>query len=116
QAIGDVRIEIEAITPNLRVSNELHPATPTRPPWKRAISLILSAVFASAVTAVVVFKQGPRASEGTVRFNFTIPEGVEYAAGGRGVPIITVAPDGSRTAFSTRRQLFIRDIADTEFH
>src|SRR2546428_5968199 len=49
-----------------------------RPLWRRAIPIAVTAIIASAVTGISIWKLGPSTSPTVARFVFTLPEGQQF--------------------------------------
>src|SRR5262249_23676422 len=113
QAIGDLRIEIEAAMSDPYGSQLLIEHTLARRPlWKRAIPIVLTAVVIAAATAAITWNLRPVKTGGLTRFSFVIPEGQRLTRGGR--HLIALSPDGANLAYVADNQLYLRTMAEPE--
>jgi len=109
QALGDVRIELEAIETD---PHGLEIPTGTargEPLWKRAIPLLATAALTGVIVAAVVGER-PAPPQPTTRFSFDLAAGQRFTE--HGGHIIDVSRDGSRIAVVANDQLMVRDMAD----
>jgi Tol biopolymer transport system component len=113
QAIGDLRIEIEAAMSDPYGTHILTERTLSRPPlWKRAIPIALTAVVVAAATAAIVWNLRPIKTGGLTRFSFVLPEGQRLTRGGR--HLIALSPDGANLVYVADNQLYLRAMAEKE--
>src|SRR5262249_33109644 len=70
QAIGDMRVEIEAAT-----ANPFEEVVVRRPLWKRSIPVVVTAVVVAAATAALMWNARTTKPAGLTRFPVVIPEG-----------------------------------------
>ncbi len=98
-----------------------HEPTVTAPMARRSVVrnrflVGVAVVVLAALTgyAAWTLKPAPSRSEPVTRFNVTLPEDVRFPEGpGRHVAI---SPDGSRIVLVANGQLYLRNMADDEFH
>jgi eukaryotic-like serine/threonine-protein kinase len=64
--------------------------------------------------AAWTLKPAPSPSEAVTRFSFTLPEDVRFTRGIGGH--VAISPDGSRIVLAANDQLYLRNMADEEFH
>jgi eukaryotic-like serine/threonine-protein kinase len=113
QAIGDLRIEIEAAMSDPYGTHILTERTLSRRPlWKRAIPIALTAVVVAAATAAIVWNLRPIKTGGLTRFSFVLPEGQRLTRGGR--HLIALSPDGANLVYVADNQLYLRAMAEKE--
>ncbi|MBZ5607321.1 MAG: protein kinase [Acidobacteriia bacterium] len=112
QAIGDVRVEIEALIagPCGILEGERHAAA--RPLWKRAIPVVAAAILASAITGVAVWRLKPSAPLAVTRFPIQLGEGQGFFGNRLAVAI---SPSGAQIVYAaTNRFLHLRSMAELE--
>jgi serine/threonine-protein kinase len=81
--------------------------------WRSRVGLVAAAVVASLVTAVAVMTLAPRNAvyPGPVsHFSIALPE--DQAFGNGGARVVAISPDGTRLAYTARRQVYVRTMAD----
>jgi len=115
QAVGDLRVEIEAIAAAPRVA----PATaqvivPTQPLWKRAIPVVGTAIVVGALSSVATlyFKPSTTQPPAIARFAFTVGEGQQLTTANR--QVIAISPDGTKTAYAANSQVYLRSLSELE--
>jgi serine/threonine-protein kinase len=111
-AIGDVRLEIEAIMadPGGLKHRTMHAVV--RPWWKRAITLALTALVAAGLTLVAVRALQPVQTTDVMRFSFVLPPDQRWTAQGR--HLVAMSPDGANSVYVANQQLYLRRIGDLE--
>jgi serine/threonine-protein kinase len=112
-AIADLRVELEAILEDPHgLKLQASPIIESRPLWKRAIPIVVSALL-MAITAVVVWNVRPsQQQQGLTRFPFVLPEGQ-----GLGNPVgrlIAISPDGVNIVYTANQQLYMRTMAEMD--
>jgi serine/threonine-protein kinase len=110
QAIGDVRLEIEALLANPDAIGDER--TGSRPLWKRSIPAVGAAIVASAVTAVALWNFKSSAPPPVSRFTVALGEGQQFTNTGR--PVIAISPDGTQMVYVANRRLYLRPMAQLE--
>ncbi|MGP8247092.1 MAG: protein kinase domain-containing protein [Bryobacteraceae bacterium] len=91
QAIGDVRIEIEALIANPEGAVEAEQRTAPKPLWKRAIPVAGAVILAAAITGIAVWNLKPSARRLISRFSFVLGDGQRFSNTGR--PVVAISPD-----------------------
>src|SRR5262249_23585438 len=107
QAIGDMRVEIEAAR-----ANPFEEAVVRRPLWKRAIPIVVTAVLVGAATAAVMWNLRTTRTASVTRFAFVIPEGQRFTRTGR--HLVALSPDGANLVYVANNQLYLRTMAEME--
>src|SRR5262249_37445659 len=107
QAIGDMRVEIEAA-----MAAPYEEAAVHRPFWKRAIPIAVTAVVVAAATAALIWNPRTVKRADLTRFPVVIPEGQRLTRPGR--HMVTLSPDGANLVYVANNQLYLRSMADME--
>ncbi|HYL38120.1 MAG TPA: protein kinase [Bryobacteraceae bacterium] len=112
QAIGDVRVEIEALLADPRgaLAEDQRPAP--RPLWKRAIPVVATGVLAAAIAGFVAWRFKPSVPPTIARFPVFLPEGQQFTSFNR--LTIGISPDGTQIAYSANSGLYLRPMAELE--
>ena len=111
QAIGDVRVEIEALLADPRgVLAAEDQRTAPRPLWKRAIP-VLAAVLLSLITGVMVWRFKPSVPLTVTRFIVPLGEGQGFFGSRIG---IAISPDGTQVVYVSNARLYLRSMAELE--
>jgi serine/threonine-protein kinase len=114
QAIGDVRVELEAILAEPgNVIVEPSVATAKRPFWKRAIPIVATAGLFSLMTGLAAWnlKPSPPAAP-IVRFPLTLPEGQQFTAPSR--QIVSISPDGTEFVYVANDHLYLKPMRELQ--
>jgi serine/threonine-protein kinase len=114
QAIGDVRVELEAILAEPRsFIVEASVAAAKRPLWKRAIPIVATAVLFSVVAAVAAWNLKPSPPVAPVaRFPFTLPEGQQFTAPTR--QVVSISPDGTQFVYVANNRLYLKPMRELQ--
>jgi serine/threonine-protein kinase len=112
QAIGDVRLEIEALLADPGGVLEANQRTPPRPLWKRAIPVLATAILAAAIGGMMVWNFKPSAPPSISRFAVALGEGQNFSNTGR--PVVAVSPDGTQMVYVANERLYLRPMASRE--
>jgi len=107
QAVGDMRVEIEAAT-----GNPYEEAVGRRPLWKRAIPIVVTGVVVAAAMAGIMWNPRTTRPSGLTRFSFVIPEGQRLTRTGRHV--VAISPGGANMVYVANNQLYLRSMAEME--
>ena len=107
QAVGDMRVELEATR-----ANPYEEAVVSRPLWKRAIPIVVTAVVVAAATAAVMSNLRTTKPAGLTRFSFVIPEGQRFTRTGR--HLVALSPDGANLVYVANNQLYLRTMSEME--
>jgi Protein kinase domain/WD40-like Beta Propeller Repeat len=107
QAVGDMRVEIEAA-----MANPYEEAAVSRPLWKRAIPIVVTAVVVATAMAGIMWNPRTTRPAGLTRFPFVIPEGERFTRTGRHV--VAISPDGANLVYVANNQLYLRTMAEME--
>jgi serine/threonine protein kinase/roadblock/LC7 domain-containing protein len=110
QAIGDVRLEIEALLANPEAIGDERIGS--RPLWKRSIPAVGAAIVASAVTAVALWNFKSSAPPPVSRFTVALGEGQHFTNSGRRV--VAISPDGTQMVYVANQRLYLRPMAQLE--
>ncbi len=116
QAIGDLRVELEAIAAAPRAL----PAVPAagvalqQPLWRRAIPIAVAAVvFAVLGGGAVAWRmRTPPAPAAIVKFPLILPQDQTLTR----APSIALSADGARIAYVANQQIYLRSMGDMESH
>ena len=112
QAIGDVRYELESILASPRNVPPAAMAAPARALWRRALPFAVTALLSAAIVGTVLWKVKPAPRASVVRFALTLPEGQAYGTASRRA--LAVSPDGTRIAYASNRQVYVRSLSSFE--
>jgi eukaryotic-like serine/threonine-protein kinase len=112
-AVGDLRIEIEAIAaaPYALPIPAVQAAKP-QPLWVRAIPVLVAAIVFSAIASVVTWNLKRTGPANVLRFPLLLPEGQGFTSLGR--HMLALSPDGTRLVYVANGQLFLRSMAEME--
>jgi len=113
-AIGDVRVEIEAILADPRgavVADREAIAVKTRL-WRWATAMAAAVILAAVITGVAVWNLKPAIPLPITRFSLTLGEGQQF--GNPGVTEIAISPDGRQIIYEANRQLYQRLMSESE--
>src|SRR5262249_21954625 len=116
-AIGDVRLEIEAVMSDphgmkLQAVREISLSL-----WRRSLPFAVTAILTAAVTlamAVVLMDRRPSPHATITRFPFVLPEGQQFANYARARNVLTISPDGANIAYVANGHLYARSAGDME--
>jgi Tol biopolymer transport system component/predicted Ser/Thr protein kinase len=111
QAIGDVRVEIEALLAGPHGILEGDLLAPPRSLWKRAIGVVAVGILASAITGVVVWNFKPSVPLAVTRFPVQLGEGQSFF-GNR--LQIAISPDGRQMVYCANLRMYLRGMAELE--
>jgi serine/threonine protein kinase/Tol biopolymer transport system component len=111
QAIGDVRVEIEALLADPRGVAAEDTRTEAGSLWRRAIPAF-AAVILSAITSVVVWHSKPSTPLTITRFPITLGAGQAFSSPGR--LAVAISPNGSQVVYVANQRLYLRSMSDLE--
>jgi serine/threonine-protein kinase len=111
QAIGDVRLEIEALLANPSGISDASRTAPG-PLWKRAIPVLAAAILAAVIGGVIAWNFKPSAPPSVTRFTVPLAEGQDFTNTGR--PVVAISPDGTQMAYVANRRLYLRPMGQPE--
>ncbi len=111
QAIGDVRVEIEALLADPRGVHALDQRVAPRPLWKRAIPVV-AAVGLSAVTGFVAWNLKPSVPLAVTRFTVPLGEGQQFTGTLR--RLLAMSPDGTQLVYEANQRLYLRSMQELE--
>ncbi|MEX2270636.1 MAG: protein kinase [Vicinamibacterales bacterium] len=113
QAIGDVRYELEALMANPRATAQPQHAAAVAPPlplWRRALPVVAAVLLTALIVAAAALAARPTPDPPVVtRFTITPPEG--RALADTALQGLAVSPDGTRVAYSTQGQIYVRTLS-----
>jgi serine/threonine protein kinase len=112
QAIGDVRLEIEALLADPGGVSDASQRTEPRPLWKLAIPVLLAAILAAAIGGVMAWNFKPSTPPSVSRFSVVLGEGQLFTNTGR--PVVAISPDGTQMAYVANQRLFLRPMGQLE--
>jgi serine/threonine-protein kinase len=112
-AMGDLRIELEAISGDPHGLNfgAVH-GIERRAVWKLAIAFAVAALLMAAGTGIVVWRSRPSQQAQIARFSFPLPEGQHFTA--TGLNVMAISPDGAEIVYVANNQLYLRAIGEME--
>jgi eukaryotic-like serine/threonine-protein kinase len=112
QAVGDLRMELEAIAAAPHAASTATTAPPT-PLWKRVAPVAAGVLLTAVATSGVWWRLRPIPPTPIVtRFALATPEGSVFTNFGR--QIVSISPDGTRVVFSANGRLYLRGMADAD--
>ncbi len=113
QAVGDLRVEIEAVLTDPRgIEIQAGPLTTPQPAWKIAALVLLGTVVGSAMSAGVLWRLRPPIPAAKItRFSFALADG---QLTGTGRLLVAVSPDGASVVYVANNQLYLRRMEDLE--
>jgi eukaryotic-like serine/threonine-protein kinase len=113
QAVGDVRIELETIS---RAPYAEHPVAqaiePRAPLWRRAVPTAAVAILAAALAAVMALNLRPSNRAQVTRFPLVLPDDATFFR--TAAHLLALSPDGTKLAYVTKRQMFLRRLSEME--
>ncbi len=115
QAVGDLRVEIEAIAVAPRVAPAIAQViAPTQPLWRRAIPVVAAAIVVGALSSIgtLYFKPSTTPPATIARFAFTLGEGQQLTNANRHV--IAISPDGTKVAYAANSRVYLRATSEFE--
>jgi Tol biopolymer transport system component len=112
-AIGDVRLEIEAIISDAHgLKPEAFREAKGRSWWKWVIPIGVTTVLVATITTLVVRRLQPAQSADVMRFSFALPKDQAFTNSGR--HMIAISPDGANIVYVANQKLYLRSLADME--
>jgi hypothetical protein len=114
-AIGDARVEIDAILADPRGTIADKSQTQTvapKPLWKRAISLVIAILLAAAITGGIVWNLRPALPLAITRFPIALGEGQQFVVTSR--TLLAISPDGAQIVYEANRRLYHRFMAELD--
>jgi eukaryotic-like serine/threonine-protein kinase len=111
---GDARLEIEeAEAASAGQTTTAAPAPIQSTLWRRAMPLVVVALFAIMITALVVGRSTRQSSpvETPIRFTIPLPEGESL---GTGRPFVAISPDATKVVVAENGRLYLRALSETE--
>ncbi len=115
QAVGDLRVEVEAIAAAPRVApTSAQGIAPTQPLWRRAIPVVATAIVVGALSSIATlyFKPSTMLPPAITRFPFLLGEGQQLTNANR--QVIAISPDGTQLAYATNSRVYLRSLSDLE--
>ena len=98
QAIGDLRLELEAIAAAPHDTTDSRTLTAAaRPRWQLALTALIAAVATAGITSGVLWRWLQPAAPAIVRFQIALNEGQRFSGTARS--FMVMSPDGKRIAF-----------------
>src|SRR6185295_12394852 len=106
-AIGDVRVELDAIVADPH-GVKLAASRYERPPlWKRALPAVVTGVVAAGIAAAAIWMLRPAPpARALARFAYILPKEQRFTRNGRHV--LAISPDGSTVAYVANNQLYLK--------
>lgn len=112
QAVGDLRVEIEAVLSDPR-GLEIQPAPATRaqPTWKVAALVLAGTIVGAAITGAGLWSLRPSSVPANIpRFPFVLPEDQTFTRTGR--HLVAISPDGANLVYVADERLYLRRMGD----
>jgi eukaryotic-like serine/threonine-protein kinase len=114
-AIGDARVEIEAVLADPRgvILVEQERTAALKPPlWRRAIPILAAVILTATVTGVGLWNLKPSPVLPVTRFPLILGEGQQFTAASR--TLVGISPDGTQIVYEANRQLYHRAMSELE--
>ena len=113
QAVGDLRVELEAVAAAPRALPASEDAAPSWLSWKRALLVTAAAAILSGAIGLIAGRSlQPSAPPAPVtRFPITLSGGAQAQLTPRRVPVLAISPDGTQVAYSTFEHLYVRSMS-----
>lgn len=112
QAIGDVRVLIEAMLAGPEIGLEPEPRIGPKPLWKRAVPIGITAVMAAILGVVAVWILRPSTPPPVSRFSIPFQENLRF--GDSVHSAIAISPDGANVCYIANFHLYLRPLAELE--
>jgi serine/threonine-protein kinase len=106
QAIGDVRLEIEAIRSGGAIV-EAHTQR-SRPIWQRALPLTGTAILSALIAGATIWSLRPKAASTPLRFS------IASADANSSIDAVAMSPDGSQIVYAMKKRLYLRPLSEAE--
>jgi hypothetical protein len=88
------------------------PATQTRPLWRRALPVVVTAVVVFALTAGAMWRLRPAVPSPVTRFTIALPDGQQWSSVISSQ--IAMSPAGTHIVYAANRRLFLRSLSDLD--
>src|SRR6266850_209217 len=112
-AVGDLRLEIEAVLADSRgVTVEPERDISANPLWKRAIPIVVALILTAVVTGTAVWNLKPAAQQVITRFPITLGEGLQFFGESR--MFVAISPDGAQIIYEANRRLYRRLMSEVD--
>jgi Tol biopolymer transport system component len=114
QAVGDLRVEIEAIAAAPRVAPaSAQVSAQAQPWWRRAVPIAAAALVVGALSSVATLYFRPSTQAPAItRFVFTLGERQELTTANR--QVIAISPDGTKFAYAANSRIYLRSMSELE--
>ena len=113
QAVGDLRVELEAISLDPHGLSVPSTQAARRPRWTFIAPAALAGAVAAAATAAVFWSLRPQPPPAAVtRFSYVLPKDQSFTRAGRHV--FAMSPDGSNVVYVANNQLYLKPMADMD--
>ena len=113
QAVGDLRVELEAISLDPHGLSVPRMQAARRPLWAVIAPAALGgAVVAAAVAAALWSLRPPPPPAPVTRFSYALPRDQTFTRAGRHV--FAISPDGSNVVYVANNQLYLKPMADMD--
>jgi serine/threonine-protein kinase len=113
QAVGDVRVELEAALadPGGALA-ETNAATAPRPFWKRAVVASLWTLVGAAIAATAAWNLKAPSPAIVTKFPFTLPEGQQFPNTSR--KLVAISPDGTQFVYVANQRLYLKPMRELQ--
>src|SRR5215510_14661350 len=113
-AIGDVRLEIEAVRANpvAEAAEQPAPMIRTKPSWKRVAPAFVATLILGALAGMSVWYLRPSVPPAVTRFVISLGEGQQFTNTGRNV--VAISRDGTQIIYVANRGLYHRSMQEFE--
>ena len=109
QAVGDLRAELESIAASPRMATA--GVQTSQPLWRRAIPMAITAIIFVIIGGIADRTLKRPVPAAVTRFSQVLPEGQFLS---RNRPVVAISEDGSRIAYISNGQVFVRAMSETE--
>jgi len=115
QAVGDLAYELDSLTSDPGAPAVVAALPAARVPlWRRALSVVATAVVAAAAAAASTsWYLRPAQAPTVARFNVPLADATSQSIRA-GSGLIALSPDGTSLVFAANRQLYLRSMGDLE--
>jgi serine/threonine-protein kinase len=112
--LSDASIARYVMTETVAISAGLAIAAAGQPRWRRAATVIMTALIAAAIAATLVWTGSRQPVVPVMRFPILLPEGQQFAVRSQ---LVAVSPDGTRVAYAAGEgQVYLRSMAEMDAH
>ena len=115
QAVGDLRMELQALAATPRALTTTSESAPARPWWRRALPVAAAAILTGAIGLVAGRSlQSSPPPPPVTRFPIVLSGGAQAQFSTLQIPMLGISPDGTQVAYSAGQRLYVRSMATLE--